>query len=516
MNWKSDFSSFNWEELAQYDNRSGFDLVSCQEVGLPVYKITVNALIQIRKPIPPIEEYVLKTIDAGLSSEEQIAGFLGLELSIIREAMVNLRSLEDIDLIASDDSQLQIWKLTKKGEKTLQEAKIIVPKERNFEINFDGLLGIPRWYGQFERTLLKHKELRDKGIVEIEPSWKHPPELSDLKLKDIDKIIQQITNSRERKSKNSQEQDLLALKAMERRQRFFQPAIALVYQAKDSKEIQVGFMVDGVLSSDHEASFVKSSGAKKIEKKILDALQKNEPIKLAEKLLGKDFVATNLVVPDTITAKVIQAKTEIQAQIQSTRERLDLTDNEDEKNNLIQQLQEKDKQILELQAKMESMLNSVPLRWLEMYEHRPLLEKALKETQQRLTIVSPWIRADCVNPWFLQQIENLLKREVRVFIGYGLGEKDKNSSQKDIQAENELQKLASKYSKSFILKRLGDTHAKILISDTKFAVTSSFNWLSFKGDPDRTFRDERGTLVCDRQKIDELFENLLKRLTEES
>ena len=232
--------------------------------------------------------------------------------------------------------------------------------------------------------------------------------------------------------------------------------------------------------------------------------------------MGKDFVATNLVVPDTITAKVIQTKTEIEAQIQSTKERLDLTDNEDEKNNLIQQLQEKDKQILQLQAKMESMLNSVPLRWLEMYEHRPLLEKALKETQQRLTIVSPWIRADCVNRWFLQQIENLLKREVRVFIGYGLGEKDKNRSPRDIKAENELQKLASKYSKSFILKRLGDTHAKILISDTKFAVTTSFNWLSFKGDPDRTFRDERGTLVCDHQKIDELFENLLKRLTEES
>ena len=274
MNWESDLSSFNWESLAQFDNRSGFDLVSCQEVGLPVYKITVNALTQIRKPIPPIEEYVLKTIDAGLPSEEQIAGFLGLELSIIRKAMVNLRSLEDIELIASDDSQFQIWKLTKKGEKTLQEAKIIVPEERSFEINFDGLLRIPRWYGQFERTLLKHKELRHAGLVEIEPSSKHPPELSDLKLKDIDKILQQITNSRERKSKNSQEQDLLALKSMERRQRFFQPAIALVYQAKDSKEIQVGFMVDGVLSSDHEASFVKSSGAKKIENKILDALGK--------------------------------------------------------------------------------------------------------------------------------------------------------------------------------------------------------------------------------------------------
>jgi len=58
---------------------------------------------------------------------------------------------------------------------------------------------------------------------------------------------------------------------------------------------------------------------------------------------------------------------------------------------------------------------------------------------------------------------------------------------------------------------LGDTHAKILISDTKFAVVTSFNWLSFKGDPHRTFRDERGTLVSDPQKINELFNDLIER-----
>lgn len=147
MNWESEFISFNSEDLRRYDNRPGFDLVSCQEVGLPVYKITVDALTQIRKPIPPIEEYVLKAIGVGISSEKDIAGFLGLELSTIREAMVNLRVSEDIDLIAPDTSQLQIWKLTKKGVRTLREAKIIVPEERTFEINFDGLLRTPRWYG---------------------------------------------------------------------------------------------------------------------------------------------------------------------------------------------------------------------------------------------------------------------------------------------------------------------------------------------------------------------------------
>lgn len=515
MNWEAEFISLNSDELRSYDNRSGFDLVSCQEVGLPVYKITVDALTQIRKPIPPIEEYILKAIDIGLSSEEEIGEFLGLELPTVREAMVNLRVSEDIDLIAPNASQLQVWKLTKKGVRTLREAKIIVPEERTFEINFDGLLRIPRWYGQLEKALLKPKNLRDEGIVEIEPSPKHPPELSDLKLKDVDKIIRDIEKAKDRKPKISQEQDLLALKAIERRQRFFQPATALVYKAKDSDEIQVAFIVDGIPSYAHEAAFARADGAKKL--RIAEALNQSAPRKLAEEVLGSEFVAK---VPADQVAKlkkeVTTAQAKIQAQIETTQERIEQTEDDEEKQILSQQLQDALKQIEQLQAQLDSALASVPMRWLEMYEHRPLLEQALKESRERLMIISPWIRANSVNRWFLQQFENLLKRGVQVFIGYGLGEKDENRYPADIQAEKTLQKLANQYSKTFILKRLGDTHAKILISDNKFAVSTSFNWLSFKGERDRTFRDERGTLVSDPQKIDELFDNLLKRLTAES
>ena len=152
------------------------------------------------------------------------------------------------------------------------------------------------------------------------------------------------------------------------------------------------------------------------------------------------------------------------------------------------------------------------MRWLEMYEHRPLLKQALNDSQERLMIISPWIRASSVDQEFLQQFKELLKRGVQVFIGYGLGENDNDKKYpSDIKVEENIQKLARQYKNSFVLKRLGDTHAKILISDTKFAVTTSFNWLSFKGDRDRTFRDERGTLVSDTQKINELFDSYRSR-----
>jgi hypothetical protein len=496
------------EELRRYDNRTGFDLVSCKEVGLPVYKITVQALTQLRKPIPPIEEYVLKAINASLSSEVDIAGFLGLERSIIRDAMINLRMSEDIDLIAPDDSLMQVWKLTKKGEGTLRDAKIIVPEERTFDINFDGLLRYPRWYGRLESRLLKQKDLRDQGIIEIEPSPKKPPELSALKLKDVDVIIRQIEGAS--KAKFKQERDLLALKAIERRQRFFQPALILIYKAKDSDDVQVAFAIDGVLSNEHEAAFARAKGVKKL--RLLEALRESAPQKLAAEVLGHEFVAqAPLQQVEALKEEVSAAQAQIEAQIEITRNTLERTEDKEEKLILEQQLKDAQQQIEKLQVKLDSLLAAVPMRWLEMYEHRPLLEQALQDSQERLMIISPWIRASSVDKRFIQQFENLLKRGVQVFIGYGLGENDDKKYQSDIQAQKNIQKLASQYKDNFRLKRLGDTHAKILISDVKFAVTTSFNWLSFKGDRDRTFRDERGTLVSDPQKIDELFDSYRSR-----
>jgi len=492
------------EELRRYDNRTGFDLVSCKEVGLPVYKITVQALTQLRKPIPPIEEYVLKAINASLSSEVDIAGFLGLEPSIIRDAMINLRMSEDIDLIAPDGSLMQVWKLTKKGEGTLRDAKIIVPEERTFDINFDGLLRCPRWYGRLESRLLKQKDLRNQEIIEIEPSPKKPPELSDLKLKDVDAIIRQIEGAS--KAKFKQDRDLLALKAIERRQRFFQPALLLIYKAKDSDDIQVAFAIDGVLSNEHEAAFARANGVKKL--RLLEALRESAPRKLAEEVLGHEFVAqAPLQEAEALKEEVSSA----QAKIDTDRNSVAEAETDEDKAALEQKIIEQEQEIEILKQR----LNSFQISYLEVYDHPEILKQAIQDSQKRLMIISPWIRANVVKKQFIEQLEKLLKCNIQLLIGYGLGkDEDDKKYPSDIQAEKNLKKLANQYKDNFILKRLGNTHAKILISDAKFAVVTSFNWLSFKGDRDRTFRDERGTLVSDPQKIDELFDSYRSRFND--
>jgi len=71
-------------------------------------------------------------------------------------------------------------------------------------------------------------------------------------------------------------------------------------------------------------------------------------------------------------------------------------------------------------------------------------------------------------------------------------------------------RLCEEY-KKFTFTRLGNTHAKVLICDSSFIVTGSFNWFSFRGDPSRTYRDEQSTLVEIPEHIDEVYGELVRR-----
>ncbi|MCY7275658.1 MAG: phospholipase D-like domain-containing protein [Phormidesmis sp. CAN_BIN44] len=495
---------FQLDELARrYNNRAGFDLVSCRDVGLPVYRITVRAITQIKKKLPPIEEFILKAIIAGLTAEAEIAAFLGLESAIARDAMVNLRMSEDIDLLAPEGLQLQEWALTQRGQRTLREAKQIVPEERPFAINFDGLLRHVKWYGRFDSRLLRPRDLRDRGFLEIPPSKSKPPELGDLKLKDVDTVVRKAESTI--KQKREQERDFLALKAVDRRESFFVPAQALVYKSKSGDEVQVAFVVDGRLDADYEAAFARANSVKKL--RILESLSESEPKKLAVDLLGWNYVSR---VPLAALESLKQEVSSAQSTSEMAQKKLETVDADEQKEELRHQIEVAQKKIAELEQKIAE----VPLDWLEVYDHRPRLDQALKDSQERLLIISPWITSASVNQDFVRQFEQLLRRNVKVYIGYGLGETKPDKKDWDLRAQKAIQDLTQKYP-NFILKRLGDTHAKILISDKKFAISTSFNWLSFRGDRSRTFRDERGTIVYDTQKIDELFDSYLVRFQED-
>ncbi|NER03810.1 MAG: hypothetical protein F6K17_14885, partial [Okeania sp. SIO3C4] len=147
------------------------------------------------------------------------------------------------------------------------------------------------------------------------------------------------------------------------------------------------------------------------------------------------------------------------------------------------------------------------------YQIREYLFKALKEAKNRLMIISPWIKANVVDKEFISTLEATLKRKVKVYIIYGI---KSSNSQNDSQSIKELDNLEANY-RNFKFQRTENSHRKQIICDDKFAIVTSFNFLSFRADPNLTYRDELGVILREKQTIEDLFNsgiNLITGLTQ--
>jgi phosphatidylserine/phosphatidylglycerophosphate/cardiolipin synthase-like enzyme len=142
------------------------------------------------------------------------------------------------------------------------------------------------------------------------------------------------------------------------------------------------------------------------------------------------------------------------------------------------------------------------IRAISVFEHPDLLNDALTGAKRRILLISPWIKKAIITTDFLGKLEGRLRAKVAVDIAYGYSDE---TAESDPEAVRRLQNLAARYPEYFHLTRLKSTHAKVLLFDDVW-ITTSFNWLSFKGDRRMAFRSEEGTLVRGRSCADERYQ----------
>ena len=152
-------------------------------------------------------------------------------------------------------------------------------------------------------------------------------------------------------------------------------------------------------------------------------------------------------------------------------------------------------------------------KMLSTYDHRPLLFEAITKATKQLIIVSPWVRKDAADYEFRKCIESALRRNVKVIICYGIADQKDKDSEYAVKLLRDIQNKGN-YGRNLYIVKLGNTHEKVLICDDKFMVTTSFNWLSFKGDPKRGFRQETGIYLENKECIKDMFDNLQDRISE--
>ena len=106
-----------------------------------------------------------------------------------------------------------------------------------------------------------------------------------------------------------------------------------------------------------------------------------------------------------------------------------------------------------------------------------------------------------------------MSRKVKVVICYGIANRIDDDVKHTVDLLNQL-KEDKNIGKYLSLIKLGNTHEKVLVCDDKFTVITSFNWLSFKGDPKRGFRQETGSFLEGKENCDKMLNNLQLRIIE--
>lgn len=453
------------------DARPGYELASFKEAGLPVYVLTVRVLTQDRKALSPIEEGVLKAVSAGLDSPEHLAEFLGLPRKVLTPVFAQLNTLELINYVRATGESTPKVLLTQKGKIVLLEAAVIIPQEQTVRICFDALtkrlLVLPL------NSLDKPRDMKERGIYEIPAGASKKPEIEDLSMEDFDRVLARQSGGRNRTG------DLLAVRRIERRSLNYLPCVMLFYRnIAQPGEIDVAFWREDGPSLDHESRFRELGGHQLVGTQFLS----NGRTEITPEVAAQ--VAEYSPGPNAVEPVLIQKKIAAPTLASSEHSEVDPRVSADGSGDTIQSI--------------------------SCHEHPGLLKKALLHSTKRLLIISPWIRHQVVDYGFVSSLDALLRRGVEVSIGYGLDDGDAGAKGKDTaksklpitpQAEKELKQLALRH-KNFKFVFIGNTHRKTLISDDSFAVVTSFNWLSFKGDPRDKPRDEGGVVIRKKAYVD--------------
>ena len=483
---------------ARFDNRPGYRLVAYGSVGLPVFRLTTIGLCVDRKELDPIQEFVLRGVAAGIESAGQIAGLLGLEKSVVESCLSELIRTECVRVPAASSTSRRKIELTAKGKQTALEQERVAPAEKTVVFWVDGLTRKPRFYPS--ESLYKPRDLKAAGIPEVRAFPVGPPEQQDIDIKDVIEVV------RFDAGRGEAPRQLLQITSIERRDRVFLDAVALAYRAETVADIQVDFAIDGRLSREHRQAFARANGVEKT--KLFRGLLRRARIPPMVQVIGSDLwkqveKATPKRDESTILQRAARAAREriARARVDSAQvgppDALDRARQEDSAAKA---------ELEELKYKISSMR----VRPLAVYEHAVLLKDAVETAQERLLIISPSIRSAVVSTHFVRALQIALARGVRVYIGYGLGNADQGDNGCDAEARRELEKLDKSYER-FFFKRTGETPANVLIKDQEFFVVSSFSWLSFKGDPHRTFHEEWGTQVSIAKVVDDYFADMIAR-----
>ena len=450
--------------------RPGYRLLRCEDAALPFSVITATALLQVRRSMPPIEEFVLRSIENGVATQDGITELLGLDGDLVAKTLTRMWQADLID--TPGNSNGRGLTLTPRGRAAITELSVTLPQEQEIFFLFDRILLQPS--SQRHLGLLSRRDAEERGYLLIRPANAKVVELQALKIREVNEALQAAAGS--------DLAELLVLKESLRQQLQFLPCNLLVFESDDSTKHAVEVVVDGRLEQELGVALEKLGLERhlglRFEKSATENVAEIEPIKAFEQHLPEPPKRTVRQAVDlSLLIEVDKAEVAVN----------------------------REPELVQAGAPQQSItgrppeVEAVQIRNIDTFEHPDYLAEALATCERRLLIISPWVKSSVVDRHMLSDLRAVARRNVLIHVSFGDGRED----QHDEDAVERLRRLADDYP-NFVVADVGRTHGKVLIWDDNQIITS-FNWLSFRGDRHRTYRQEVGTLVKNQPHLVDPF-----------
>jgi len=393
----------NIEELAAKHSEAypGYKLVDYYEAALPSYSLVLQALMHRQRPITAIEEFILRSVDAGQGTIDEVAGLLGLEWAVVEMGLDTLQRRGCVSLIAplNDERQDVRIGLTNRGRSALSELVLYEPEPTSFNVCLDALTG--HFYPS--RPLMQPKDVRELGLHEI-PTLLVVPRLEELDRMALKRLVRE---SQRDLPDRAERRELSEILAVEKTWTAYRGMRVLQYVRPEDGALQVEVYDGSERSRSHESALLQMEASKYRPLRWVSAadVPPADPADLAV-IDGQALSAAkrSAVEAPKLEGEIKEKREAIAEAVARLGSRV-VSERQDAAHRIEQLQQELAEREGRLQQ-LEQERGSVEV--LQMHEHRPKLIAALKEAKKELIIVSPWLNRQAVDYELRQEIGNAL------------------------------------------------------------------------------------------------------------
>lgn len=441
--------------IREFGLRPGFDLVDVKKCGLPVFRLTVEAITLRRQNLPTIQEFILKSLMIEDATTIEVAAVLGLAARHVEENLTRLM-IEQLVSETTDQLTKVRYRLTDLGRERL-ESGLSRPQDETLVFDYDLLLQSP--IKLTDAQVESAKEARLDGTILLPPATLDPPSLQMLPLNTLGQAVRRIGG------KEFQKQ-ILGLRRTLRSQMMFRPATGLLFRNRQSGDLELGLVVDDKLSERHEIEFSRTGGLKKAgfikgnwsedTSRIKTFLGQSAWAKLAD----DQAEAVQLRLREL--AKERTELVEMHERKRRSREKL--------KAHHLQTVEDLDRQIVTMKAQ----LDAAPLRAISPSELGNLLRDALEHTEREFILSIDAVEQETMSRQIVSQLGKLAEHAfVAIKTNHPIdptriGEKGK------FEPGVQLWSLANLHRRLTLSERGSELHGlSILVKDRRLAIIAA-------------------------------------------